>query len=429
MSRAALLELLARRIGLDAGSLGAAVVEQAFADARADYGVGDDDALYQHVLTAGADALIEHFLVPESWFFRGAEQVADLARAARGMLRERRPLRILSLPCAGGEEAYTIAIALLEAGLAPDEFDILGIDLSPAAVRRARAARYRKHALRGASLPGLWAVAHDDGFDLTAQVRRSVGFRTGNALDPDCIAPYERFDAIFCRNLLIYLTSEARAHVLTRLVSALDAPGLLMAGHAELLSAIDARLVPLPGGSPFTYQWQGAAARERRSAPATAAIASVARAPAFDTIPATATSPSTARDRGASFPLARPTAGAEPASTAAATSTVSAEPDAIMAEARRLADRGELDAAQALLLSVRPPALTAELLFLLGVVEAARGELGAADDAFVRASYLDPDHVDAVRHRRLLALRRGDGALAADLDGRIARLSARREAN
>jgi chemotaxis protein methyltransferase WspC len=72
-------------------------------------------------------------------------------------------------------------------------------------------------------------------------------------------------------------------------------------------------------------------------------------------------------------------------------------------------------------------ALSAELLFLLGVVEAARGELAAADDAFVRATYLDPRHVEAVQHRRLLALRRGDTALAAELDGRIARLAAHRE--
>jgi chemotaxis protein methyltransferase WspC len=423
MSRAALLELLARRIGLDAGSLGASVVEQAFADARADYAVADDDALYQRVLAVGADALVEHFLVPESWFFRGAEQIADLVRAARGLMRDRRPLRILSLPCAGGEEAYTIAIGLLEAGLAPEEFDIVGIDLSPAAVRRARAARYRRHALRGAELPRLWAVANDDGFELTGQVRRSVSFRTGNALDADCIAPYERYDAIFCRNLLIYLTADARARVLGRLVAALDEPGLLMAGHAELLSSMDPRLTPLSGGSPFTYLWTGAAARTRASGPVLAqpGPASVQRAGVA------VTPPGPARTRQSDVAPAASTPTNAAPSDERYTTPASAGIDQFAAEARRLADRGELDAARDMLAVLPAAALSADLLFLLGVVEAARGELGAADDAFVRATYLDPRHVEAVQHRRLLALRRGDTALAAELDGRIARLAAHRE--
>ncbi len=423
MSRSALLDLLARRIGLDSGSLGAAVVDQAFADARADYRADDDDVLYQRVLATGADALVEHFLVPESWFFRGAEQVADLARAARGLLRERRPLRILSLPCASGEEAYTIAIGLLEAGLAPEEFDILGIDLSPVAVRRARAARYRHHALRGATLPELWAVASDDGFELTGQVRRSVAFRTGNALDPDCIAAYERFDAIFCRNLLIYLTSEARTRVLARLVAALDPPGLVMAGHAELLSSLDPRLTPLTSGSPFTYLWAGAASPPRARAPASTLPMMAARDRTHVIAPAPTGAPAPRAGLSATSSTPdRATANATAPATPAPIST-----DAVAAEARRLADRGELDAAQAMLAALPAAAQTADLLFLLGVVEAARGELGAADDAFVRAAYLDPEHADALQHRRLLALRRGDRALAADLDGRITRLWARRE--
>jgi chemotaxis protein methyltransferase WspC len=425
MSRAALLDLLARRIGLDAGSLGAAVIEQAFADARADYGVDDDDTLHQRVLAVGTDTLVEHFVVPESWFFRGKEQIADLAGAARGLLRERRPLRILSLPCAGGEEAYTIAIGLLEAGLAPDEFDILGIDLSPAAVRRARGARYRMHALRGAAPPPLWAVAHDDGFELTSQVRRSVSFRTGNALDPDCIAPYERFDAIFCRNLLIYLTADARARVLARLLAALDAPGLLMAGHAELLSSLDPRLTPLRGGSPFTYLWPATAPHARSVALTSTSQRAADQMRAAGDAPVTTAAPvRSMRTDAPTTPAASPMAATGDPEPAAPSKSGT---DEIAVEARRLADRGEIDTARGLLMALPAPALSAELLFLLGVIEAARGEFGAADDAFVRATYLDPNHVDAVQHRRLLAMRRGDAVLAVELDGRLARLSARRE--
>ena len=119
MSRASLLELLRQRIGLDGDSLGARIVDDACAEARRTLEVADDLQLLrrmQHDPVAFA-AAAEHFLGPESWFFRAPEQFDDLVRFAREQ-RDRRPLRVLSLPCASGEEAYSAVIRLLEAGLA-----------------------------------------------------------------------------------------------------------------------------------------------------------------------------------------------------------------------------------------------------------------------------------------------------------------------
>lgn len=82
-------------------------------------------------------ALIEAVIVPETWFFRYPESFATLGKLARkrlGELNNMRALRILSLPCSTGEEPYSIAMALLDAGLKPHQFKVDGMDVSPLSV-------------------------------------------------------------------------------------------------------------------------------------------------------------------------------------------------------------------------------------------------------------------------------------------------------
>jgi chemotaxis protein methyltransferase WspC len=164
MSRAALLELIHARIGLEPATLGERVIDDAFSDARRALAVSDDVSLYQRVLhdSDAFASVTESFVVPESWFFRAAEQFEDLVRFAR-QTALRRPLRVLSLPSASGEEAYSAVIHLLDAGLSAAEIDVLGIDVSRQAVTRAQAGVYRRNALRGQSLPGRWIEERADG--------------------------------------------------------------------------------------------------------------------------------------------------------------------------------------------------------------------------------------------------------------------------
>ena len=119
MSREAILALLASDAGLDAGSLGQRVIDHALQDACREAGVADEFALWGALQARPAllRQVREHFLVPETWFFRAPAQFADLARFATGVAARRRPFRVLSLPCASGEEAVSAAIALQQAGL------------------------------------------------------------------------------------------------------------------------------------------------------------------------------------------------------------------------------------------------------------------------------------------------------------------------
>ena len=98
-------------------------------------------------------ALVEEVVVPESWFFRDDrpfEVLADFARAGWLVDPARPPLSALSLPCAGGEEPYSIAMTLLEAGLPAGRFRVDAVDVSARSLARAIAGVYGPNSFRGA---------------------------------------------------------------------------------------------------------------------------------------------------------------------------------------------------------------------------------------------------------------------------------------
>ncbi len=133
-------DLLHRTIGLDAASLGHSAIERAV-DQRAAAWCADghtDATLADYWEAAQASpamvqALVETVVVPETWFYRDADAFKALARLASERLDERGtalPLRILSLPCSTGEEPYTIAMTLLDAGIDAAHMRIDAMDIS-----------------------------------------------------------------------------------------------------------------------------------------------------------------------------------------------------------------------------------------------------------------------------------------------------------
>lgn len=395
MSRQALLHLLQHRIGLDAESLGERVLDDAFAESRTALGVADDEALYGKVLVHPEKffEIVEQFVVPESWFFRASDQYADLVRYAREQ-RERRPLRILSLPCASGEEAYSAVISLLEAGLPPDDISVLGIDISKAAVQRAQAGIFRNNALRGQTMPDIWIQPRAGGFAISNSIKQCARFRVGNALDPALLDPGERFDVVFCRNLLIYLHPEARARVLKTLLAALEPHGLLFAGQAEVLNTVGIDLRPYEGGCPLSYI--------RETAPPVKVQADTISIRPIALAPVPEKKPATPRQVEPRTPLREELSP------------------------QSLADAGRLEEARTACkerLQRHPEDI--ETLFLLGLVESARADFAAADEAFARVCYLDRNHVPAMDHRIALAERQGRHELAGDLRQRSERLRKR----
>lgn len=420
MSRRALIERLQRRLGLDPESIGEATLHHGLDEACAELGARDASELLVRIDRNDADwqRFIDCMVVPETWLFRVPEQFEDLLRHLRELPAARRPLRVLSLPCASGEEVWSIVATLVAGGFAPGSFEVLGIDVSARAIEAARRARYRRSALRGREADPDWFEWDGDWLSPQAALLRCAQFRVGNVLQPGLFAAGERFDVVFCRNLMIYLEEDARRQALQQLLQVLEPDGMLLAGQAEVLSAIDRRLQPLPGRGPLSFGWARPAPAVSGGAPAPAAAPLRRReADGRRGSPAPAGSGAGTQSPRRHDATAREDAPEAPPASSAV--------DAALAGARSAADAGRLDEARAACrecLDAQPESVPA--WFLLGVVEAAAGALDAADAAFARAGYLDRSHHDALLHRAALAERRGQAAEAARLRAQLTRMRA-----
>src|SRR5262249_6466361 len=155
--------------------------------------------------------LLEDFLVPETWFFRAGAHLALLVEHVRGYVQRGRGCRLLSVPCSTGEEPYSLALALDEAGLFGAPWTLLAVDLSARSLAGARGGVYYELSFRQtpAAIRERYFRPREHGWELERRVRERVEFRQGNLVDPGFLAGEAPFDLIVCRNLFIYLHPEA----------------------------------------------------------------------------------------------------------------------------------------------------------------------------------------------------------------------------
>jgi len=184
----------------------------------------------------------------ETYFFRDpaslrafSEEIAPERLLAAG---QDGALDVWSAGCATGEEAYSLSIVLHERGILPGRrVRILGTDLSPAHVRRARTAVYGPQALRATSAERrreAFEAAEGGLFRLRPALAAPVLFEARSLVDePASGAP---FDVIFCRNVLIYLDDETRGRVVEILASRLKPGGYILLGASDALAAASSSL-------------------------------------------------------------------------------------------------------------------------------------------------------------------------------------------
>ncbi len=404
-------DFLKERIGLDVTSVGPAIIERAVRQRTTLSQAAHADEYWQ-LLQGSRDeqqALIEAVIVPETWFFRYPESFATLGKLARNRLSElnnMRALRILSLPCSTGEEPYSIAMALLDAGLKPHQFKVDGMDVSPLSVEKARRALYGKNSFRGQDLDyrERHFSAEQDGHRVNENVREQVRLQVGNVLDPALLASEPAFDFVFCRNLLIYFDQPTQKQVFEVLKRLTHVDGVLFIGPAEgsLLGRLGMRSIGIPQSFAFSRHSDPHPEPLPTPKPVTLPINPAPRSP----------SPLPVRNRPFS------------AVTPLPITRNSANPDAatLLANIAALANEGKSAEARAACEQyLRSHEPVAQVFYWLGLLSDVAGLTLEAQGFYRKALYLEPQHPEALMHLAALLQAQGDSAGARRLQERAAR--------
>jgi chemotaxis protein methyltransferase CheR len=196
----------------------------------------------------------------ETYFFRETRQfeiLIDHVLPERRAAAPSRPLRLLSAGCSSGEEPYSLAIALHDAGLplAGKSWEIDACDLNPERIGRARKAIYDETSLRACDpeTRGRYFTAQDGRFRLKDRYRAGLRFFQSNLLAPGFTLepPY---DVILCRNLLIYFCDSAFERLIGLFARSLAPGGYLFLGHSESLFDRGTAFVPVVMGGLVIYR-------------------------------------------------------------------------------------------------------------------------------------------------------------------------------
>jgi two-component system CheB/CheR fusion protein len=210
----------------------------------------EDYARFLRENAAEMEALYQDILINVTSFFRDPETFAILKERIFPHIVKHRapgePIRIWSLGCSTGEEAYSIAISFAEYAEEQAEHipvHIFATDLSEKGIEKARAGLYSKEIAENVS-PGRlrrFFTESEDGYLVSKPIRDMVVFAQQNVLvDP----PLSRLDLISCRNLLIYLEPVLQKQVLPTLHYALKPTGILWLGSSETVGLASELFAP-----------------------------------------------------------------------------------------------------------------------------------------------------------------------------------------
>ena len=419
--------LLRQTMGLDASTIGSSIITRAIERRMAECNL-PNMASYLERLQASKEemqALIENVIIPETWFFRDQEPFNFLRKYATSEWFPSQTknkitspvLRILSIPCSTGEEPYSIAIALLEAGLQAKSFHIDAVDISQNSLAKAKRAIYSKNSFRSSDLTfrERYFETRADGYKLCELVANTVNFIQGNLLKDNFLWEQLHYDVIFCRNLLIYFDDSTRKQAIKTLDRLLNKQGLLFVGHSETRQILASGFVSVRHPLAFAHR--------KAEEPSSLGILPIPTLTTYKPIKIPAPSISN---------TFFPTNNRQPSlnqyldnqQLATTVRLQSNEQLSLLQKAKDLADQGQLNEAVKLCetyLTEHP--LSAEAYLLCGQVYQAMGNNAQAEQHFKKTVYLEPNHYEALIHLALIKECQGDLEQAAILRQRVQRVN------
>lgn len=202
--------------------------------------------------------VMDVFSVQETYFWRELDQVRVLVDklVPAWFAKTSQPLRIWSAACATGEEPYSIAIALCEAGWGDRPIQIFASDASDAALVKARTCLYRERSFRSLpeALKQKYFEPRGEFFFLRPEISSRVSFHWANLIKLDDLPQTAAVEMIFCRNVFIYFSTASIQQVVAAFAARLPENGHLFVGASESLLKLTNQFELEEIGGAFVYR-------------------------------------------------------------------------------------------------------------------------------------------------------------------------------
>jgi chemotaxis protein methyltransferase CheR len=243
-------ELLRARVGLRPEPTVRARLRRCVRDEANALGSGLDAFAYEARSNPEVyQSLLNRVTVQETSFFRHPEQFALLADAILPALQQ--PVTIWSAGCANGQEAFSLAMVLEEAGI---DGRVIATDVSTSALARTAAGRYTEREVAGLSEQRVARHLRPTGtgWQINDSIQRRVTVLRHNLIDP-LPAQVRSAQVVFCRNVLIYFSPDHARVFLTNLVDQLPEAALFL-GSAESIWTLSDRFDAIHAGGAFLHR-------------------------------------------------------------------------------------------------------------------------------------------------------------------------------
>ncbi|MEZ4526341.1 MAG: CheR family methyltransferase [Desulfobacterales bacterium] len=426
--------LLEKEIGISEAAAGPETIDKAIQKRMEACGISVMGKYldYIHAHPGEIDELVELTVIPETWFFRNEaafDCFGEYVQAWHGNAEQNAILRILSIPCSTGEEVWSLAITLAEAGIPESGYHIDAVDVSRRAVESGKSGIYGEESFRkeGYAHRHIYFSTIGKRFQVRDSLRKNISFLRGNLLDEELLRDTEPYHVVFCRNLLIYLSASAKSIAVRNIDRLLNPGGIVFLGHAEQGMFRNPGFVRLP--CPRSFAWKkpehAISAQFSEQAASCEQKRRKQRYPPSGAKETDAASGESVRQR---IPLQGSSPKKEETLPRAESESVY-EPEDRLKKARILADRGELDEAfKQCRICLEENPFSAAAHFLMGMIYHAVGNDRQTEAYMDKVIYLEPGHQDALEQLYLMAQYQGDLRKAEILRQRIRRLLRKEDA-